>query len=181
VRILPLVTLFLSAPAWGDEPAPPVPEARPRTVYVRMTGGRRVEGKLLGHDDDTHWIQSTGGVVRIRMSDVASMSDTPLAATAETAPLPRRWDPRRFLLITGTVVFALSYVTAIAGIDDADEDGYHLAIPVVGPFAYAMVTGTTGEQSGLLTFGSFVEAAGLVMAIYGLVGPPPAPFIRTPE
>ena len=168
-----------AAGAQETAPAPPVAEARPRTVYLKLTGGRRIEGRLVGHDDDAHWIETADGVVRVRMADVATMSDTPPAATA--ASLPTRWDPRPFLTITGSILFGLAYLGAVSGIDDGGEDGFHLAIPILGPFAYAMVIGAGAEQAGLLTFACFLQAGGLAMLTFGIAGGPPAPFTSVPE
>ena len=159
-------------------PTPPVAEERPHLVYVELTGGRRTQGTLLGRDDEAHWIETADGVVRVRTADVAAMSDTPPAATAI---LPERWDPRPLLTIAGSILFGLAYLGAVSGIDDGGEDGLHLAIPVLGPFAFAMVVGTGAEQAGLLTFASFVQAGGLAMLTFGIVGGPPAPFTRLPE
>jgi hypothetical protein len=112
---------------------------------------------------------------------VHAVSDAHLQMPPEARSLPRRWDPRPFLTISGSLLFGIVYLGALGGIEDGGEDGPHLAIPVLGPFAFAMAMQAGAEQAGLLTFASFLEAGGLAMLACGLACGPPEPVVRRPQ
>ncbi len=191
----PLPADFTALPAPAAPPpaaataapeGPPIPEPSPRAVWMRLSGGRRVEGRLLCRDDEYHWVDTEEGTIRVRIDDVESMTFVAPTAEETTPPsetpahLPKRWDPRTFLTVTGAIVFGLTYLGSVGAIGEGSDD-MHFAIPLVGPFAYSMAQNEDGELAGLHTFATFLQAGGLAMLVCGLVCSEPAPYVRAPE
>ena len=182
-----VVLLALAMPqgaaAQGSDAIPVVSNERPMRFV--LSSGTVVIGSRAGEDAEYWTVQTQGGLVRVRKTDVSYMDfrtnesapapvvAAPVVTPAPPAPppqLPRRG--RRALLTAGIASLAVSYgltgvVGAIVSIWDADANW--MFVPVGGPMIYYRVGNLDRDVFGLLLLSTIFQGAGLVAMILGIV------------
>lgn len=187
VRSSIVLVLVLAAPAaalaQSSESIPVVANERPMRFV--LTAGTVVIGTRVAEDAEMWTVQTQGGLVRIRKTDVAYMdfrtteptttqagAAVPVAAPVAAPPPPVQPRRRRGLLTAGISALAATYaITAAVGgiVSIWDADANWMFVPVAGPMIYYKAGDLDRDVFGLLLLSTIFQGAGMVAMIIGIV------------